>query len=199
MTFSAMAQVQKQDRKHAHKEWNKEGKRFKGDHFEKLHLNEDQKAQMKLLKQSFRQQMREVSKSGTPEEQKEKRRQLAKEHKDKIRAILTPEQKQQAAELMKEHKARGRDGKSSNKLNDFTKDLHLTSEQSSKIAALNSTFKTNLKDLKNNAALTTDQKKEQRKSLMKKHRTDIHTLLTSEQKEQLKNRRKKQPNSQAVK
>ncbi len=55
---------------------------------------------------------------------------------------------------------------------------------------LNSALRNNVKSIWQNTALSKEEKKEQMKNLMKKHKTDMEVLLSDEQKEQLRNRSK---------
>lgn len=160
--------------------------------FEKLHLTNDQEAQIKTLNENLRQQMQDINKNTgiSADELKEKRRNLVKEHKEKVYAILTPEQKKQAQE-MKHDFADGDKGEMrSKRFGEMTKDLNLTPEQSTKMKAFDSALKNNIKSIRENTSLSQEEKKEQMKSLMKKHKDDMETLLTDEQKEQLKNNHK---------
>ena len=202
LTFSAMAQTNgnssdKKDRQQ--KEFKHKG--FKGsENFDKLNLTDAQKAQIKTANESFRQQMKDLHKQGniTVDEQKQKRESLVKDHREKIAAILTPEQRQQAETLRNDFKG-GRDGARGDRFEGLTKDLNLTPDQSAKIASINSTFKTNLQNIRQNTSLKQDQKREQMRSLMKQHRSDMEALLTDDQKEQMKSRLKNRPNRTTVK
>jgi Spy/CpxP family protein refolding chaperone len=73
------------------------------------------------------------------------------------------------------------------RFSDMTKNLNLTPEQSTKLAMLNENFKSNLQSLQQNSSLSKEEKKEQMKSLMQKHKSEMESLLTTEQKKQLKN------------
>jgi Spy/CpxP family protein refolding chaperone len=201
MTFSAMSQDNKKHGKKSsnNKEWNKEDMHSNGDKFEKLNLTEDQKAQMKSMQLSFRQQMKDVSTNGTAEEQKQKRNELARQQQEKMMSILTPDQRKQAVELRKDYMTNKKDGTRGGRFNNITQDLNLDAEQSAKVAGLNATFKSNLESLKNNTTLSQDEKKEQIKNLTKKHKSDVQSLLTNDQKKQLKNQRKNRHDSDAVK
>jgi Spy/CpxP family protein refolding chaperone len=200
LTFSAMAQTN--DKNNGDKQQlHQEQKANRREMFEKLNLSSDQKAQIKSINDNFRQQMQDLHKQEnlTIDEQRQRREALVKEHKEKIDAVLTPDQRKQADASRAEFKAQRKEGRGANRLDELTKNLNLTPEQSSKISDLNATLKTNIKDIRQNASLSEDQKREQIKSLMKKHRSDVETLLTSDQKEQLKNNLKNRPNRTAVK
>ena len=201
ISFSAMAQKNDKAQKHNRQKNEKHGKFKGGENFDKLNLTDAQKAQMKTINESFRQQMQDLHKQGniTVDQQKQKREALTKEHRDKIAAILTPEQRAQVADNAKDFKGGKRDGARGDKFGDLTKDLNLTPEQKAKAASINSTFKTSLENIKQNTSLSQDQKREQMKSLMKQHRSDMEALLTNDQKEQLKSRQKNRPNRTTVK
>jgi len=199
ITFSAMAQTT--DKKGDKQKEFRKGQRHQGaKNYEKLNLTDQQKAQMKSVNENFKKQMQDLRSQGsiTVDQQKEKRTELAKQHREQLAAILTPEQKQQAKEF-KAHYKDGVKGDRKGKMKDFTKVLNLSSDQSSKIASLNETFKSNIKNIKQNSSLNDEQKKDQMKSLMKDHRSAVNNVLTPEQKKQMKDRLKNRPNRNAVK
>ena len=188
--FTSMAQTT-DSASSADREFHRRHK-LQGQNFDRLNLTTDQKAQIKTLNQSLRQQIEDLNKNTnlSTNDLKEKRETLIKEHREKIAAILTPAQRQQAREMRKEFGNEDKGEKKGKKFEEMTKDLNLTPEQTAKMKELNSTFRNNIQSIRKNTALTREEKKEQMKSLMKKHKEDMETLLTNEQKEQLKNNRK---------
>lgn len=198
LAFSSIAQTNNQ-KSSEHKEFHQGGKHFKGNkNFEKLNLTDGQKSQIKALNETFRQQMQELNKNKgiSADEQKERRKTLIKEHRENINSILTPEQRKQAKQqFAKEHKGKMRGRRSE----EMSKDQDLTPEQSEKITALNSGFRNKIKGIKQDTNLSHEEKKEQIKSLTKKHKSDMRALLTKDQKEQLKKSRKSSRGSEAVK
>lgn len=189
--FSSIAQAT-DSASSGHKKFRKLEKHASGRNFEKLNLTDEQKAQVKKINESFRQQMVNANKntSISADQLKEKRRALAKEHKRKMNEILTPEQKKQMQDghdgLIKGDKGEMR----SQRFEEMTQDLNLTPEQSAKMKELNFTLRNDVKSIRQNTALSKEEKKEQMKNLMKKHKTDMEVLLSDEQKEQLRNRSK---------
>jgi Spy/CpxP family protein refolding chaperone len=171
-----------------------------GENLVNLDLTNAQKAEIKTINASFRKQMQDLNKQGnlTVDQQKQKREALVSEHKAKVAAILTPQQRQQAEILSKDFRG-NRDGAGRDRFGDMAKDLNLTPDQSAKMASINSTFKTKLQEIRQNTSLSQDEKREQMKSLMKQHRSDMEALLTNDQKEQLKSRQKNRPNRATVK
>ena len=165
-------------------------KHFKdNEKLDKLNLKDDQKARIKTLNESYRQQMQNLNKnkSISAAGQKEKRKALAKEHREKIASILTPEQTEQAKNMRHDSPEKHKGEMHTERFDQMTKDLNLTTEQSAKMKDLNSAFIAKLQSLRQNTAISDQEKKEQMKNLMKKHKADMEALLTNEQKEQLKN------------
>ena len=160
-------------------------------------LSDDQKAQLKTINENFRQQMQDLHKntSLTADEIKEKRKTLVKEHKEKINSILTDEQRKEAESRHYEFEKGNKEEMRGERFEEMTKDLHLTPEQSEKMKNLNTALMNSIQSIRQNTALSQEEKKEQMKSLMKKHKDDMETLLTDEQKEQFKNNNKKRQNS----
>lgn len=202
LTFSAMSQTNgnSTDKNNSRQKEFKHNRFKGGENFDKLNLTDDQKVRIKTINESFKQQMKDLHKQGniTVDEQKQKREALVKEHREKIAAILTPGQRQQAETFKKDFKG-GRNGARGDRFENLTKDLNLTPEQSAKMTSINSAFKTNLQSIRQNSSLNEDQKREQMKSLMKQHRSDVEALLTNDQKEQMKSRLKNRPNRTTVK
>jgi len=195
IAFSSIAQKRVEK-----KESKMENKEFKGhkNAINNLNLTKDQKRQLKIINDDFKQQMQSLkaNTTTTAKEQKEKREALVKEHEQKINAILTAEQQMKAAELKSisktngAHHAKGND----DKVEKLTKDLDLTADQQTKFKAINENLRSEVKNIETNNALTEDQKKEQLKSVRKKHKEELQALLTSEQRAKLKIRMKNQPN-----
>jgi Spy/CpxP family protein refolding chaperone len=203
MFFSAMAQSNEKsaDKKNLqHKEY--KGRHFKGgENLDKLNLTDAQKAQMKTVNESFKKQMKDLNSKGniTVDQQRQQREAIVKAHKEQVSAILTPEQRSQVAAHTKDFRGGRKDGVRGRNFSDITKDLNLSADQEVKMNAMNATFKSNVKSLRQNTSVSEKDKKEQMKKLMKQHRSDMEALLTNDQKEQLKSREKNRPNRTAVK
>lgn len=153
-----------------------------------LNLTDEQKTKMKQLNEEFRKQSEELNKQDniTVKESREKKEALRKDHQQKFQAILTPEQKSQ---LEKDQAARSQRGtKRGEKMKEK---LNLTDEQSAKISANRAEMMEKVKGIRSNTALTQDQKDEQVKELMKKHRETTMSLLTDEQKAKMKEGKRK--------
>ena len=109
-TFSAVAQDQTNTDQN---KWNKERhgmhKGRDGRGLEKLNLTEAQKQQMKSINEEFRTKMQSLQKNDNilVKDQREQRKALITERKNRIAAILTAEQKSQLEQLRKEHGEKG--------------------------------------------------------------------------------------------
>jgi Spy/CpxP family protein refolding chaperone len=170
---SAIAQDVKKDAKQAKagKEAKKEGrhgKHDKGRVAKELNLTEDQKQQMKAIRE---------------------------EQKAKMQNVLTADQKAKMTELKEKRKAEfknregNRDGRE--RMEGMKKELALSEAQGQKIKALNEEFKTKAQAIKNNASLTDQQRKEQFNSLNEERKTRMKAILTAEQLQKLESRKGK--------
>jgi Spy/CpxP family protein refolding chaperone len=203
------ADKQKHERHEGHA-----GKRdgFKGhDLQEKLNLTDQQQQQAKALREDFKKQMSTLKedKSLTDEQRKEKMKEMAKQQHEKMQSILTPEQKEQAekmrSEMKQKHQEGDKDG-AKEKFRDGAKkdkklkeELNLTDAQSAQLKTINESFKNDMKAIHQNSSLTQEQKKEQAKALQQKHRDQVQSLLTTEQKAKMKGNMKNHKDRRAVK
>lgn len=170
---------------------------------DKVNLNDAQKSQMKIQKQELRKQLEEVKNSNLSNDQKQARRkEILEQRREQMKGILTPEQKQKVKELKKDKVAKKKDGKGEgrgNRKDKMQQELGLSTDQSSRIEAINKSFRTEVKSIRANADLSQDQKKEQVKALQQKHKEELRSLLTTEQQNKLKDRVKNHPRRSAVK
>ncbi len=173
------------------------GKHMKQD-FSQLNLSADQQTQMKSISESYRQQFKDL-KADKSSDQKVKLQALKQERRQKMMAVLTPDQQKKAADVRSQQKGDKKFGKHNGHMADLTQNLNLSTDQSAKVAQLNTTFKSNIASIKSNTSLSEADKKEQMKTAAKKHKADIKSLLTAEQKAQLKANRKKHSDHTAVK
>lgn len=190
LAFSVRAQdipERKTDRPHM-----MEGKRHhRGmEAFKGLNLTEDQKAKFKTSNETFRQQMAELKKNDniTVKEWREKMEGLRKAHQDEVKNILTPAQKEQMKDRRKEMQSRQQDMQK--KMADRMKtNLNLTAEQSAKMEANHKAMATEMKNIRENKALTEQQKREKMMELHKKQKETLKSILTEEQLQKLKEKR----------
>lgn len=153
-----------------------------------LDLTKEQKIQMKEMNQNAKQQRESIKNNTalTQEQKMEQLKELKKNQKEKMSSILTPEQKQKF-EKMKEKRKDGKDGKKGDmKKGDQFKKLNLSQTQKDQMKTLREDGKKQKDAIKNDASLTQDQKTQKLKELMSSQKTKMQSILTPEQKSQIK-------------
>jgi len=189
------AVVQAQDS--THKQFRKGGFHHKGMHHKgmmmapKLNMTEDQKTKMKSLHETFRKEMGELKKNEniTVKEWKSKREALVKKHHDAMQNIFTPEQKAQIEKMKLERKVKT-EAFEKNRMEKMKTELGLTNDQVEKFDRLHESTRAQMKAISDNAQLDKTQKREQMQALMKKHKEDLNSIYTDEQKKKLEEKRK---------
>jgi Spy/CpxP family protein refolding chaperone len=159
-----------------------------------VNLTDAQKKQFKDLNEGYRKQYTDLrnNKSLSADEQKTKMQALRKEQFGKMQSILTDEQKTKMAAQRKDWSKRGgKDFAHSGKgFEQMKTKLNLTDDQSTKLKANREDFHKKAKAIRENTALTEDQKKEQVKALAQQNRESLKSILTPEQMEKMKAGRK---------
>jgi Spy/CpxP family protein refolding chaperone len=206
---AAQAQTTSKEKHKGHKQENKMA-------YDKLNLSADQQARMKVVSENFKKQAEELKKQDnlTVAEMKERREALQKEHKAQVEAILTADQKAQMAKMRSERKQKGKVGNKGLKENRDTltragkpmldrsakkggpelgKELNLTADQQAKMKEIRKDYKSKIELVKNDNALTQDQKKTKLKDLMKQQQEQVKMILTKEQIEKMQSLRKERP------
>jgi Spy/CpxP family protein refolding chaperone len=211
LSFGA-AQAQQQEGAAKKEKGQHHGKHQKGEGMEKLNLSADQKARIKTINENYRKQVADLKGQTniTVAEAKSRREALHKQHKADIQAVLTAEQKAQMEGMKKDWQAKGKRGefkKGEGSRKDSTglgkrgdrqgmrqgkegmqkmqQELNLSADQQAKMAKLREEFKTKSESIRNNSALSQEQKKEQFKSLAQQHRDQVKNILTKEQIEKM--------------
>lgn len=172
----------------------------------RLSLTDEQRIKiLPILDEQFAKK-REVYKDGslTRDQRRVKMREISDTYHERITAVLTPEQKEKAAK-MKEYaatraKAR-KDGKTgryergmramdpANQLGRMSVNLGLTEEQKTKISPILEEQSKEMKAVHDDAKLTRDQRIRKIQELRAKHKEQIETILTPEQKSKLETQR----------
>lgn len=169
-------------------------------HHEKRHLNQesglnfsdDQKQQMKTLNEEFRKNMMELKKEEdiTVKEWKSRMEELKARHKEDVQKLLTPEQKGEI-EKMKEKRKKAAEINSKARMEKMKLHLGLSEEQSAKLTKERDEFRRKMQQIKEDKSLSDDQRKEELKSQMKKHKEATEAIFTDEQKAKLKQQKSK--------
>lgn len=95
LTAGVFAQADNAKHNKTNKEWKHHNKGDRKDKMKDLNLSESQRTQMKSINENFRDQMQSLKndKSLSAEQLKQRRQDLAQEHRSKIENILTNDQK----------------------------------------------------------------------------------------------------------
>lgn len=165
------------------------GRQHRKQQIEQLNLTTDQKAKLQALRQAQQKEWTELknNKAATTEASKKQRQEMQQKYQAQMKAILTPEQQAQLAQSRAQQPKSARAKGQPKGMKDV---LNLSETQQAKMKSLNNDFKTKRETLRNNTALTEAQKKEQLKALAQEHRTEIKSMLTSEQQQKMETMRK---------
>jgi Spy/CpxP family protein refolding chaperone len=159
----------------------------------KLQFTDAQKQQMKELNLDYRTRIKDLEKDDniTLKDYRAKKAGLEQERKAKFQAILTPDQKNTIAQA-KTQRAEKMKMMSQKRLEKMKTDLNLTDEQVSKIQDARKSSMEKARAIRENPALTQEQKKEEFMSLMKSRKESMNNILTADQlkkKEEMRNTR----------
>lgn len=180
--------------------------------YKQLDLSSDQQAKLKTMRENFKQQADAIkAQKLTDAERKTQMQQLHEQQRTQMESIFTPAQKEQWEKMKTDRKDDMRNGKrmkgdssmskrgkemksrGSKDGQNLQKDLNLTSEQQAKMNEIRTGFKTKAETLRNDQALTQDQKKERLQELRKEQQEQMKTVLTKEQQEKMQSLRKERP------
>ncbi|MBA2744918.1 MAG: hypothetical protein H0U44_01715 [Flavisolibacter sp.] len=188
--------AQAQTAEKAHKKGNKENK-MRGGSYEKLNLSAEQKTQLQAIRERHKTELQALKSNSslTADQQKAQRAELHKKYKSQAEAVLTPEQKLQAQKMIEERKATGNFRKNGSqgkaRAGNFHQDLNLTQDQQQKMQQLRSDFKAKHEGIRNNQALSQEQKKAEMESLKNAQKEQMKSILTQEQIQKMESRKKK--------
>ena len=164
----------------------------------KLNLSDAQKTQLKASNEAFRNQVKSI-KSNDNLTQGEARTQLkaaAEKQKTSVQSILTPEQKAQLGEMKEKRGEKAEKGKRGfsqreHGIKGDLKKLNLTETQKADLKNQRDALQTKIKAIKDNSALSKEDKKTQIKALMQGQKDALKNILTPEQLAQLKEKKRK--------
>lgn len=174
------------------------GKR-KGGHdrhemMKQLNLTDAQKEQFKTQREEFRKKMEDLKKNDniTVKEWKSKMEGLRKEQKAKMQTILTTEQKTKMEQLKADAKVKHAEMQKQ-RAEKMKTELGLTEEQSAKLDKQRTEMGARMKAIREDKALSDEQKKEKVKDLMKQRKESMKSVLTEEQLKKLKESHQHKP------
>lgn len=176
-----------------------------GGGFEQLNLSADQQTKLKAMRDDFKTQADALkAQTLTEDDRRTKMQDLHRRQKEQLDAILTPDQKQQMETWRAEHKGQLNDRKNGvgdstwrkgkeNRTRDgahLKKELNLSTEQQAKLKEIRTGFKKEAETLRNDKALTKEQKHTKMQELRKDQQAQMKTVLTKEQQEKMQSLRK---------
>lgn len=154
-----------------------------GDALAQLNLSDDQKSEMKVINDDFKQQMTDLKKSEdkiTVTEWKSKMATIRKDHHEKVEKVLTDEQKASLKNMRKEHGNRFRQNKH-NRMDRMKKELNLTDDQSAAIQKSLDESMQKMKAVHDDKSLSDDKKKALYKVHREQQEESMKSILTPDQ------------------
>lgn len=163
--------------------------------FRGLDLTVEQKEKMKSIRESSHASMEKLrAEKLTADQFAAKRKAIREDEKKQIEGILTPEQKQKMQTRLSQIKGKELNGKEGMNMKGKYASLNLTDKQKADLQANRKDFKEKSLAIKNNAALTDEQKREDLKKLKEQKKESMKTILTPEQQKKVSTFRKKHGN-----
>lgn len=189
------------------------GKHDGGKFATELNLTEQQKTQLKSLREAQKKEIEALKQNG--QVSGEQRKAIHEKYKAQFDAVLTPAQREEMNKKKEEWKAKGKDGKASGKRGGdfggrgnfsqqaafFKQELNLSAAQETKLKGIFQEFQTRSKDVRSNNALTQEQKRTQMQSLVKQYMDQGKAVLNADQLkklEDMKGKRKDKRNRSNV-
>ena len=157
----------------------------------KLNLTDDQRAKLKSLHSSMRQQIETLRGDATlsADDKRAKIRSLRESSRPQFQAVLTPEQQQ----LVKNTRHNRFEGRGFRGGRGPRADLGLTSDQRSQIQTIHKGAKDQVNAIRNDATLSSEQKEAKLRSLFQNSRQQVSAILTPEQQQKLRERQQRGP------
>lgn len=163
--------------------------------FRGLDLTVEQKEKMKSIRESSHASMEKLrAEKLTADQFAAKRKAIREDEKKQIEGILTPEQKQKMQTRLSQIKGKELNGKEGMNMKGKYASLNLTDKQKADLQANRKDFKEKSLAIKNNAALTDEQKREDLKKLKEQKKESMKTILTPEQQKKVSTFRKNHGN-----
>ena len=156
--------------------WHRGGERHGGfGGFGQLNLTEDQKTRLHTLMQNERQQIDAIRQDTTltDAQKREKIGQIHKDMRTQFSSILTPEQQQQLAQGRRGHRG------------DPLSALNLTEQQKAAVKPIFESAHNSMRSVMQDTTLTPEQKHEKMKQIQEQTHSQLATILTPEQLQQL--------------
>ncbi len=146
---------------------------------------------MKSINQDYKIKMKDLKSDDniTRGDFKEKMKKLQDDRKSETQAVLSVEQQNKIKES-KEIKKEEIKNKRKDRGEKIKSELNLTDDQQTILKTNRKAMHTEIKPVKDNVALTKEEKREKRKTLKEKQKETMKTVLTPDQVQKLKDRKK---------
>ena len=150
-----------------------------------LALTNDQKAQMKSIRENTRSQVKAVrsDNSLTQDQKKAKIKEIMESSRAQIRQILTPEQQAKFDKMQALRASRRQERREEYAA------LNLTKDQKARMEAIRRDGQSKIAEVRQNTSLTQEQKRAQIKSIVKESMAQCRQVLTPDQLKKLKEMR----------
>jgi hypothetical protein len=150
---------------------------------ETLHLTDKQTSDLKDINRSFIGNAKTIrgDQSLSKEQRQTRLEALQNEREEKIKGVLSAEQFSQWQQNRATMKDRMASGKKWNKSHRMQEDLGLTNDQQQQFRGIYKDFHTQVKSIRQNDALTAEQKQEQLGKLKEEHDVKVKGMLNAEQ------------------
>ncbi|TCJ13343.1 hypothetical protein EPD60_13210 [Flaviaesturariibacter flavus] len=189
----------------------KEAKQERRNDMKELNLSNDQKTKLKDIHTREKAEMDALRNNTalTDEQRKTQRRQIHEKYVAERKSLLTPEQQKKAADFREEWKDRrgaggpgdrdtirrhggpgGEYGKHGEGFGKMQQELNLTAAQQEKMKSIRQDYKGRLDALRNNTAISQEEKRKQQHELMKAQMEQMKSVLTPEQQQKMQQLRK---------
>jgi Spy/CpxP family protein refolding chaperone len=157
----------------------------KGQMMQNLNLTDDQKTQLKSMREEMKQQHSAIQNDAslTADQKKEKMKSLRQSQMQKMNAILTPDQ-QAKMKAFREQRGKNQGMQKGHKM--MKDQLGLTTDQKNQMRALHESMQQQRNAIQNDASLSADQKKEKMKELHKAQMGKVNAILTPDQQAKMK-------------
>ncbi|HRN56603.1 MAG TPA: hypothetical protein PLL71_09130 [Agriterribacter sp.] len=149
--------------------------------YKKLNLTKEQQDQLATISKDYRLGIADLKKKEatiTVKDYKAQMQALNQKRRSETDKVFTKEQREQLQQMRTGKKGKFTAG---NRSQQMKAALGLTDDQSDRMKALSAYTQKKVKDIRENAALTEDQKKEQLTATFKQQREDMERILTPEQ------------------
>jgi Spy/CpxP family protein refolding chaperone len=152
---------------------------------QQLNLSDQQKTQFQSLMQNQRQQAQALRNDAslTPEQKRDKLKQLRQSNHQQMMGILTPEQQQKLQQFRSEHKGMGPGKMGPGGMGPMAR-LNLTPDQKSKLDPIFQSSRQQFQAVRNDTSLTPEQKQAKIREIQQGTHSQIQSILTPEQQQQ---------------